>query len=182
MNDRVATAGRLTGEIVERDHAIGPADAPVRLLEYGAYECPRCAGTQPVVKAVLAEFGERVRFAFRHFPLSTDHVHNQLAAEAAEAGGAQGYFWDMHEYLFAHHPLFDPAHLRQGAAAIGLDLGRFDGEMTRRVYADRVYGDFRGGVRLGVRATPSFFVNGERYEGTHDFGGLVQAIRAMAGR
>src|SRR6059058_4798396 len=112
--------GQLTPSVYEHDHAQGPATAPVTLVEYGDYECPYCGAAYPMVKEVQARLGDRLRFAYRHFPLSQAHPHAEHAAEAAEAAGAQGRFWEMHDTLFEHQRALDDAHLRLYAESLGL--------------------------------------------------------------
>src|SRR5919199_5615233 len=108
--------------VAERDHIQGPSTAPVTLVEYGDYECPYCGAAHPIVKEVQRRLGDRLRFVFRHFPLTNVHPHAQHAAEAAEAAGAQGKFWAMHDTLFEHQRALDDAHLEEHAAALGLDV------------------------------------------------------------
>ena len=142
------------------DHAIGPAHARVTIVEYGDYECPNCKQAAPAVKLLLAEFGDRVRFVYRHFPLEEVHPHALNAAEAAEAAGAQGKFWPMHDLLFEHQQALKANHLREYAGRLELDMTRFTAEMKDTVYLQRVREHQQGGVASGVRATPTFFLNG----------------------
>jgi protein-disulfide isomerase len=157
--------GQLTPPVGPDDHVIGPPDASVTLVEYGDFECPYCGQAHPIVKAVLQEMGDELRFAFRHFPLAEAHPHAELAAEAAEAAGAQGSFWEMHDMLFEHQQALDEPDLVRYAAVLGLDGGRFIRELAAHVYAPEVRDDFRSGVRSGVNGTPTFFINGVRYDG-----------------
>lgn len=138
--------------IGERDHVQGLASAPVTLLEYGDYECPHCHEAQRVVKDLLKWFGNHLRFVFRHFPLAETHPHAGRAAEAAEAAGTQGRFWQMHEELFEHQQLLDDIYLEQYAGKIGLDVKRFTDELRAGVYAARVQQDYSSGVESGVKA------------------------------
>jgi len=161
-----------------RDHAQGPPDAPVTLVEYGDYECPRCRMARQIVKAVQARFGDRLRFVFRHFPLADLHPHAQHAAEAAEAAGGQGAFWPMHERLFDHQRALDDAHLREYAASVRIDGDRFAADLDDHVFAERVREDAMSGVRSGVNGTPTFFVNGARHDGSWDAAQLAATIDA----
>jgi protein-disulfide isomerase len=163
-----------------RDHIRGPVDAPVTLLEYGDYECPYCGAAYPIVNAILAQAGDGLRFVFRHFPLTTMHPHAELAAEAAEAAGAQGRFWEMHDTLFENQQALDPQSLPAYAAAIGLDVPRFVGDLGSHVHADKVREDFLSGVRSGVNGTPTFFINGVRHNGGWDFESLWAALQEAA--
>jgi protein-disulfide isomerase len=172
------SAPTLFPPVGDRDHVIGPANAPVTLVEYGDYECPYCGAAHPVVEEIRRQLGNELRFAFRHFPLTRVHPHAEHAAEAAEAAGAQGRpkFWQMHNTLFEHQNALDDAYLEIYAASIGLDLGRFTREMLAGVYAPRVREDFLSGVRSGVNGTPTFFINGRRHEGGYDLQSMLFAI------
>ena len=142
------------------DHTRGPAAARVTLVEYGDFECPSCRQAHAAIRILLAHYGEQVRFVFRHFPLREVHPHAELAAEAAEAAGAQHKFWPFHDLLFAHQQQLDEKHLRRYAEQAGLDMARFTNEMRDHVYLQRVQEHIEGGRRLHVRATPAFYVNG----------------------
>jgi protein-disulfide isomerase len=155
----------LTPPVSERDHTAGPADAPVTLVEYGDYECPYCGMAYPIVKAAQRRLGAELRFAFRNFPLKEIHPHAEHAAEAAESAAAQGKFWEMHDAIFEHQHALEDADLVAYAAARGLEAERIGGDIANGTYAKRVREDFRSGVRSGVNGTPTFFINGERYEG-----------------
>jgi protein-disulfide isomerase len=165
---------------VRRDHVMGPRDAPVTLVEYGDYECPFCGRAHAVVASVLQAAGDGVLFVYRHFPLSTVHPHAQLAAEAAEAAGAQGRFWPMHDLLFSNQQALDAPHLVMYAASLGLDEERFVAELKGRVHHEKVRGDFLSGARSGVNGTPTFFVNGVRHDGSAEFPVLLAAVRAAS--
>ncbi len=161
----------------ELDHVRGPADAPVTLVEYGDYECPYCGQAESVVRELLAEFEDDLRYVYRHLPLTDVHSHAQQAAEAAEAASAQGRFWEMHDLLFAHREELEPHHLHGYAERLGLDTRRFDDELRRRVYAPRVQRDVDNADRSGVAGTPTFFVNGRRHHGAYDEQTLAAAVR-----
>lgn len=170
----------LSQPVTSGDHIIGPAIAAVTLVEYGDYECPYCGMAHPMVKQILRHFDNQLRFAYRHFPLSRVHPHAQRAAEAAEAAGAQGRFWPMHDLLFEHQNALEDQDLLAYAAALDLDLQRFVAELEAGRHAARVREDFLSGVRSGVNGTPTFFINGARYDGSVDFGSLAAAINAAA--
>jgi NhaA family Na+:H+ antiporter len=161
-----------------RDHVRGAADAPVTLVEYGDFQCPYCGDAYPVVQELLARFGDRLRFVFRHMPLADLHPRAPAAAEAAEAAAAQGRFWEMHDRLFGHQLGLSDAELRRHAEAIGLDLERFDRELRDGVHAGRVEEDYRSGVRSGTPSTPRFFVNGVIHLGSPTRAELEEAISA----
>jgi protein-disulfide isomerase len=169
---------RLTVPVSERDHVIGPVTAAVTLLEYGDYECPFCGAAHPIVKHVREIVGDDLRFAYRHFPLTQIHTHAYQAAEAAEAAGAQGRFWEMHDTLFENQDRLGLRDLISYADALGLDLDRFVTEMRNGMYAGRLREDFMSGIRSGVNGTPTFFVNGSRHNGNWDIESLLEAVRA----
>jgi protein-disulfide isomerase len=173
---------RLTLPVGSRDHAQGRASAPVTLVEYGDYECPHCGRAYPIVQEVQRRLGSKLRFVFRNFPLSEAHPHAQHAAEAAEAGGAQGQFWEMHDALFEHQQALDDRHLVRYADAVGLDASRFQDELSSHVYKSRVREDFTSGVRSGVNGTPTFFINGVRFDDSWDADTLTEALTAAARR
>lgn len=145
---------------VATDHIRGPASAPVTVIEYGDFECPACLQAYGGVNIIRAHFGDQLRFVFRHFPLREVHPYAELAAEAAEAAGAQGRFWPMYDLLFTHSPHLKEKHLLDYAGQVGLDMARFRNEMTDHVYLQRVQEHVQGGRHLGVRSTPAFYVNG----------------------
>jgi len=165
----------------DRDHIQGPLDAPATLVEYGDFQCPYCGKAYPIVKEVQARMGDRLRFVFRNFPITTSHQYAQHAAEAAEAAAAQGKFWEMHDALFENQPRLDDADLRRSADRVGLDLERFDADMAQHAYAERVREDFMGGVRSGVNGTPTFYVNGARHDDAYDVETLVGALERGPG-
>ena len=160
-----------------RDHIRGTVDAPISLLEYGDYECPFCGVAYPVVEAVREEMGDALRFVYRHFPLTTVHPHAWMAAEASEAAGAQRRFWPMHDLLFEDQEHLAVPDLVARARALGLDEDRFGEELAAHVHAGRVQEDFVSGVRSGVPGTPTFFVNGVRYEGPIEVDSLQAAVQ-----
>lgn len=165
----------------ERDHIQGPLDAPIALLEYGDYECPFCGQVQPIVRAIQERLGDDLCFAFRHFPLTNIHPHSEHAAEAAEAAGAQEKFWEMHELLFENQQALADEDLAQYAAALGLDTERLIGQVIAGAFAPRIREDFKTGVRAGVNGTPSFFINGARYDGARGLEPLLAALTQNRG-
>ena len=121
----------------KRDHMRGSADAPVTLVEYGDFECPFCGQAHYVVNQIEELLADSLCFVFRHFPLSTVHPHAQLAAEAAEAAGAQRKFWEMHDTLFEHQHALDEEYLGQYAEMIGLDVPRFIQDLESQRFAPK---------------------------------------------
>jgi protein-disulfide isomerase len=175
----MTTSGtQLTPPVSARDHVIGPALAPVTLVEYGDFECPYCAAAHPVVIELRHRLGNVLLFAFRHFPLTRIHPHAQRAAEAAQAAGAQGKFWQMHDLLYENQAALEDQDLILYAVALGLDVGRFQSELIGGLHLPRVREDFLSGVRSGVNGTPTFFINGVRHDGSHDLASLESAVRA----
>jgi Na+/H+ antiporter NhaA len=164
-----------------RDHVRGPADAPLTLVEYGDFECPFCGRATGTVEELRERFGDRLRYVFRHVPLTDVHPYAQLAAEAAEAAGAQGRFWEMHDLLFADQDRLTPDALLERAAAIGLDLSRFARDLGSGRYARQVQEDVDSAESSGVEGTPTFFVGGRRHTGPYDADTLAAALLAAAG-
>jgi protein-disulfide isomerase len=168
---------RLHPPVGPGDHVAGDVNAKVTLVEYGDYECPYCGRAHRVVQEALRLAGPDVRFVFRHFPLAEAHPHALVAAEAAEAAGAQGQFWVMHDMLFENQDALAPEDLLAYAQAAGLDEVRFTRDLASHAYLARVQADFSSGVRSGVNGTPSFFVQGERLDAGWDLDTLVTALQ-----
>jgi CRP-like cAMP-binding protein len=166
---------------VDRDHLRGPVDAPLTLVEYGDFECPFCGRATGTVEELRERFGDRLRYVFRHVPLVDVHPHARLAAEAAEAAGVQGRFWEMHDRLFAGQDRLTAADLLEHAAAVGLDVPRFARDLGSSRFARRVEEDVESAEASGVTGTPTFFVNGRRHTGPFDTDSLAAALLAAAG-
>ncbi len=160
----------------DRDHIRGPGDAPVTLVEYADFECPYCGQAEPVVRELLADFGD-IRYVWRHLPLRDVHPHAQLAAEAAEAAARQGAFWDMHDLLLGHQGALLATDLNAYAERLGLDVPRFTADLRRHAGADRVAQDVDSADLSGVSGTPTFFLNGRRHHGAYDIETLSDAVR-----
>ena len=172
----------LAVPVTDEDHIEGPRTASVTMVEYGDFECPSCAQAYPAVKILRSHFGQRIRFAFRQFPLREVHPHAELAAEAAEAAGAQGKFWRMHDLLFENRTHLKANGLRRLAEEARLDMERYDFEMNDHVYLQRVQEHIDSGTRSGVRSTPAFFVNGVLRDVSFGLEHLQQAIEAELAR
>ena len=166
----------------ERDHIRGPDTAPVTLVEYGDYECPYCGQAEIVIRELLDEFGDELRYVWRHLPLSDVHLNAQMAAEAAEAAGAQEAFWPMHDKLLVSQDELTVRDLKRHAEGLGLDTERFWDELRRREHAERVADDVSSADASGVAGTPSFFINGRRHHGAYDVDTLSAAVRAARAR
>jgi protein-disulfide isomerase len=165
--------------ITQDDWLLGRPNSPVAILEYGDFECPYCAEVRPILQGLVAEYPDTIHLVYRHFPVATTHPHALRAAEAAEAAGAQGKFWAMHDSLFTHqnHLVFDD--LRSYAEKIGLDMTRFDQEMMNHRYEEEVHEDFRRGIQDGANGTPSIFINGVRYDGVRDRKSILAAMQVQ---
>jgi protein-disulfide isomerase len=164
----------------DRDHIQGRAEAAVTLVEYGDYECPYCGAAYPIIKEVQERMGERLRFVFRNFPITTSHPHAELAAEAAEAAAAQDRFWEMHDLLYENQQRLGEEDLRAYADQLGLEVEPFDQELAEHVHAERVHEDFMSGVRSGVNGTPTFYINGLRYDDSYELETLLAALERAA--
>jgi protein-disulfide isomerase len=169
---------RLTEPLSPVDHVLGPDHAPVTVVEYGDFECPHCKQATGTVKLMLGRFGPQVRFAFRHFPLEGVHPHALRAAEAAECAGGQGRFWDMHDLLFDRQAHLKRSQLLGYAEELGLDRAKFTADMDDEIYLQRVRGHQESGMASGVRATPTFYVNGALVDVSYGLHALIDAVEA----
>jgi protein-disulfide isomerase len=167
----------LSRAVDGKDWVRGSADAPVTLLEYADFECPFCGQAFRELKRLERAAGDRLRFVFRHFPLTQAHPHARLAAEAAEAAGAQGKFWEMHDTLFTHQRALELSDLLAYADDLGLDTARFARDLEQHRFSPKVRRDFMEGVRSGVNGTPTAFINGERWDGPFTDAALLAGIR-----
>jgi protein-disulfide isomerase len=159
-----------------RDHIQGSATAAVTLVEYGDYECPYCAQAYMIVKEVQERQGNKLRFVFRSFPLTKIRPHAYQAALAVEAAAAQGRYWEMYDFLFKHGEVLTDDNLRQSAAKLGLNVSKFDREFLDRTYSRHVDEDIQSGEESGVTKTPTFFINGDRYNDSWDLDTLLSAL------
>jgi protein-disulfide isomerase len=167
----------LTPPVGPRDHVLGAADARVTLVEYGDFECPLCGAAYPELKRALRDLGPKVRFVFRHFPVAERHPYAPHAAEVAEAAGAQGKFWQMHDLLYQRQAALGDDDLVRYARELGLDAERVRRELADHTYAGRVREDILSGVQSGVSGTPRFFINGRPHEEPGDAKTLAAALR-----
>jgi len=150
----------------------------VTIVEYGDFECPNCKQAAPALKLLLERFAGRVRVVFRHFPLEEVHPHALAAAEAAECAGGQGKFWEMHDLLFANQDHLKTNQLHSYAERLQLDMARYTSEMDDEVYRQRIREQMDGARRSGVRATPTFFVNGRLQDVSFGMRALFDAAEA----
>jgi protein-disulfide isomerase len=174
------TLDKLSAPVSARDWRKGPIDAAAQLLEYGDFECPYCAAAQPLVQAIHEAMGKDLCFAFRNFPLTNVHPHAEGAAEAAEAAGAQERYWQMHDLLYQNQDALEYQDFASYAAELRLDAQRLVSEVMARRYAPRVREDFMTGVRSGVNGTPTFFINGVRYDGPRELDAMLDALSQPA--
>jgi len=167
--------------------AVGPSDhvrgggesAVATLVEYGDFECPQCAQAYPIVQELQDKTGNQLRFSFRHFPITSAHPHAQQAAEAAEWASSHGRFWDMYDGLYRRRAKLSENIILEVAAEIGLPPAGLREAWARHTFFPRVKDDFRGGLRSEVAGTPTFFLQGLRYDGRWDGDGLVRAVEAV---
>jgi protein-disulfide isomerase len=168
---------QLKSPVSDDDHAQGPRDARIVLVEYGDFECPYCGQAYPQLKAVQKAMGDALCFVFRHFPLGQAHPHAERAAEFAEAAATIGRFWEMHDLLYEHQQALDDHSLAGYAEGLGFDRALIESAL-RGEFAARVRRNFTGGVRSGVNGTPCLFINGQRHEAPWDAESLLGVLNA----
>jgi protein-disulfide isomerase len=166
----------------ERDHILGPLDAPVTLVEYGDFECPYCNDAYPDVKRALARVGPQARFVFRQLPLFEKHPHAMLAAEASEAAGAQGRFWEMYDRLFEARRRLERGDIERYAEELGLDMPRFRADLDDHSFRERVLKQRQSALDSGAQGTPTFFIDGEPYSGFYNEETLADELLSRAER
>jgi protein-disulfide isomerase len=174
------TTGRLAAPVNEDDHVLGPATAPVTLVEYGDYQCPYCGMAHPIMKELLRQRPEVVRYIFRHFPLTNIHPYAEVAAETAEAAARRDRFWPMHDWVFDHQDRLDPVHLATGVEEVSLPVDEVIHEVNDHIYLDRIRRDFVSGARSGVNGTPTFYINGVRHDGGYSLPEMLGAVDQAA--
>jgi protein-disulfide isomerase len=167
----------LSPPVGAEDHVAGTAAAEVTLVEYGDYECSHCGTAHPLVKRLQQQLGSRLRFVFRNFPLSKLHPHAVHAAEMAEAAALQGRFWELHDMLFEHQDALTDDDLMSYAVKLRLDAAQLKEDLEAGPVTERVRADLLGGVRSGVKGTPTFFIDGYRFDGNwRDESSLLAAL------
>ena len=177
MTKRKSENMKLTMPVREsRDHIKGFANAPVTLVEYGDYECPYCAQVYIIIKEAQERLGSKLRSVFRNFPITKVRPHAYETALAAETASAQGKFWEMYDYLFKHGQWITNENLRQSAAKLGLGLDTFDRDFLDRKYSSHIDKDIHSAKISGVKSTPTFFINEDRYDGAWDLDSLLGAL------
>jgi protein-disulfide isomerase len=171
---------KLSVKVTDSDHIQGDDNAPVTLLEYGDYECPFCGQAYYILKKLQQDMGTKFRLVFRNFPLTQIHPHALLAAYAAEAAALQGKFWEMHDMLFENQDSLEEHDIVSYAYALELDVDRFIDDVGSDQVEKKVHDDFWSGVHSGVNGTPTFFINGERHDGSYSYAELRNAIEQAA--
>lgn len=169
---------QLNVPVSSDDHIQGPDNAPVTLVEYGDYQCPYCGKAHPIVTALRRRFEDKLRFVFRHFPLTEIHPLAESAAETAEFAGVQGRFWEMHGALYEHQDQLGYPMFVALSKALGLSLEELRDALGNHTYASKIQRDVISGVRSGVKGTPTFFINGQRHDAGYGFSHLAAAIEA----
>jgi len=162
-----------------KDHVLGPADAPVELIEYADYQCPYCQEAYYVLKKIQQEMGDNLKFVFRNFPLTELHPDALHAAIAAEAAASQNKFWDMHDILFENQEYLDDSYLIQYAKIIQLNVNQFEKDFGKDQYLEKIRMDSESGVQNGVEGTPAFFVNGRKYDGNWMEPGFLDYLKSF---
>jgi protein-disulfide isomerase len=157
------------------EHVYGDPDAPVTVVEYGDFECPYCAAAAPVLRQLVDQSAGRVRLIFRNFPLADTHPHALTAALAAEAAGAQGAYWPMHDLLFARQDRLGDADLAAYAEELGIDGSAVVGPAAQ-AFGDKIEADFDAGLDEGVSGTPTLIIDGQPYAGRVELGALRRAV------
>lgn len=165
--------------VTPEDHIQGNENAPITLVEYGDYECPACGYAYPIIKRVQKHFGNKLRFVFRNFPLTEAHPHAEVAAETAEFAGAHKHYWEMHDLLYENQQSFSAPFFIELAASLNLPVAELKEALRDGTYQGKVRHDFMGGVRSGVNGTPTFYINGARYDGAFEFEDMVAMIEEL---
>lgn len=189
--DKAAFTGTQTSAIVADDHIKGNPAAAVSVIEYGDFQCPACAAYEPIWNKLQEAYGDKVTFVFRHFPLYQAHKNAEISAQAAEAAGLQGKFWEMHDLLYAKQSEWSKASTKsvvadyfdKYAASLGLDVKKFDTDMQSDAVKDKIQKDVAGANAAQVDHTPTFFINLTQIQnpkGYDDFKSLIDAALASS--
>ncbi|MDL2309936.1 DsbA family protein [Parabacteroides sp. OttesenSCG-928-B22] len=167
-------------DVIANDHVLGDLNAPVVLIEYADFQCPYCKRASNVLREAKRIMGDRLTIVFRHFPLQKLHAHAVHAAIASETAGGQGKFWEMHDALFEHQDQLDDRSLVEYAREIGLDVRRFEMRFGEDPYFHKVNRDYESGLQHGVDTTPTFFLNGKKYEGDWMSDRFIDYLQTLA--
>jgi protein-disulfide isomerase len=166
---------KLTAPLSPTDHTQGKTNAPWTLVEYGDFQCPSCGDAHTIVQQLQQHFGDQLRFVFRNFPLEM-HPYAEHAAEVAEFAATHGKFWEMHDLLFEHQANLKDATLLKLAVKLRLSSEHLVHALKEGTYAPRVKTDLDSGIASGVEGTPTFYINGQRYDGDYDLDTMIEAI------
>jgi len=168
---------QLKPRLSEKDHIQGNFNAAIELVEYGDYQCPYCGQAYPIVRKIQEDFGNDLKFSFRNFPLSKIHPQAKMAAVATEAAALQGKFWEMHHIVFENQRRIHETALMEYAQRIGLNISQFEKDLQNYSLVEKVENDFESGLRSGVNATPTFFIDGKKYNGNWEVNNLESFIK-----
>lgn len=169
----------LKPPVSKRDHIQGNPDAGIELVEYGDYQCSYCGAAYPEIKRVQEEMGNKLKFVFRNFPLTNMHQNALHAAIASEVAGDMNKFWEMHNILFENQEYLEDNYLVDYAKRIGLDTHRFEAKFPEPRYQEKVEQDLESGLMSGVNGTPSFYINGRKYEGEYEAEAILRYIESL---
>lgn len=169
----------LRPEVSQKDHIQGKTNAPIELVEYGDYECPYCGEAYEYIKKLQKKFGDKLKFVFRNFPLYNVHPYAMHAAIAAEIAGDNGKFWEMHDILYENQNYLEDRNLVGYAKQLGIEVEKFENAFSDSKYAEKVEDDLESGLRSGVNGTPSFFVNGQKYNGDYRSEDFLDLLKSM---
>jgi protein-disulfide isomerase len=172
-------SSHLKPAVSSHDHMQGGNDAPIELVEYGDYECPHCGRAYPILKEVQRKLKNSLKFVFRNFPLSEMHPDAFNAAVATEAAAVQGKFWEMHDIVFENQENLSPTDLLAYAKQIGLDINQFKTDINKEAISAKVENDFESGILSGVNGTPSFYINGIKYNGSWEEADLTEHLKSL---
>lgn len=180
------TGGIATDPPLSEEWVLGNPNASVRFVEYSDFQCPACYAYQPLLKQVIAEYGDRVAFIFRHYPLSQIHQNADFAARVAEAAGLQGKFWEMHDVLFDQQKTWDvmlsPRETFETYARnLGLDMERFSKDVDSVAVRREVANDYQRGARIGTKGTPTFVINGVKMQNPDSIDGFRAVLNRALG-
>jgi len=174
---RVTTTVDLN--VNDKDHILGDFNAPIELVEYADYQCPYCKQAYYIIKDIHRELDDQLKFVFRNFPLTDLHTHALKAALAAEAAGSQDKFWEMHDILFENQEYLEDEDILDYANNIGLDIPRFEKDLVKDQYMEKVKKDYSSGIKYDVQGTPTFFINGQLYDGNWASSQFIEYLKSF---
>jgi len=169
---------QLTPAVSDSDHAQGPADAAIEIVEFGDFQCPDCGSAYPVIKEIQKTYGNQIRFVFRNLPLTDIHTYAKIAALAAEAAGQQNKYWEMHDLIYEHQQELNNELVYQLADQLGLNAQQFEADLHNRALLQKLKDDTQSAEDSEVPGTPTFFVNGKMFDGGAE--DLLQVLKESA--